>query len=926
MNTRTNARKLFCAAALLLGGCSVIGLDDFERCDEFGDTVGEQEAGCAQALNADYDLPGACRPWRCIDGLCVREDVEICDGADNDCDGVSDEGANPISDIVRADLIGGTPEHATIAAGDSSVRALWTDGEERGAVIQLRPEIGTAAAMDYARNATTSDGDHAVSVTTSEPGCWVVDRTGLANRGDANDGLVPSDGSCNFEQIEVGMGGDTGLVATISTNRCVQGALRVGHYDASTPGTVQNIGPAGRSNAFAGVSLTHDGECTASAPDECTAARTAFLDETRGCDACAGSERCVRGVCVPRTCSSNDHCPHAQICTGGSCGDQACTTNSDCMAGGALACVCGVCRSRPEIAAGHHCGVKDVALAAMPSARGDVDVEAIVAAVSGSPTFDCAFPDVASTTEDESLHDVLVWGAFLQNGASDTVRFVNVTGEGQARVLGQTTSTSAPATASVGSRFLVGHVEAEGLRINAFALPSPRAVNATMCEAGGVGDDADAQMCAGDGVQAPLCGQTSCGLSVGRCESGVFACEAGNVYCMGAVLPEAEVCGNMIDEDCDGGIDEEFCDEACTPTTGDETGGDLCNGIDDDCDGSVDESTDGDACGDPACGGAGRTECHAGRIICIGGLEVQDERCGNGLDDDCDGSTDEGSCMTCSETRDDCNGIDDDCDGTIDEDRPRQRNRPDSEPGNKEVLQQTEREPEQIRQCLATPDLTEPDGNAPIPMPMGQIEDMVMAVGPADRDGLSVGLAWRHISGTGQSIRFRRIDFNVDCTCREGGMCGEPGCEQILTPTGVRNATDTVRLTHEVPELGAPAVVYATEGVLTEGAERGGEIVLARNIGGWRVVFPVIPEEGGAEIFMRTATAHDGLPARQDCRDCFALRGETCNDGCAISLSQDSTTTARVVQAYQAGGRPHFAYLDSTNRVIVSGALSCPAR
>ena len=56
------------ALALALAGCSALGLDDFDRCDELGETPAEQAAACAGALNALNDLPAFCVPWRCVDG------------------------------------------------------------------------------------------------------------------------------------------------------------------------------------------------------------------------------------------------------------------------------------------------------------------------------------------------------------------------------------------------------------------------------------------------------------------------------------------------------------------------------------------------------------------------------------------------------------------------------------------------------------------------------------------------------------------------------------------------------------------------------------------------------------------------------------------------------------------------------------------
>jgi hypothetical protein len=124
----------------------------------------------------------------------------------------------------------------------------------------------------------------------------------------------------------------------------------------------------------------------------------------------------------------------------------------------------------------------------------------------------------------------------------------------------------------------------------------------------------------------------------------------------------------------------------------------TCNGVDDDCDGAVDESLGGTAC--EVEGGAGTCPgneiCSQGQLVCQGVPPI-DEIC-NGVDDDCDGTLDEGfedsegdGIPDCSDLDDDndgveddydckpfdasvspdvleiCNGIDDNCDGDIDE-------------------------------------------------------------------------------------------------------------------------------------------------------------------------------------------------------------------------------------------------------------------
>ena len=101
----------------------------------------------------------------------------------------------------------------------------------------------------------------------------------------------------------------------------------------------------------------------------------------------------------------------------------------------------------------------------------------------------------------------------------------------------------------------------------------------------------------------------------------------------------------------------------------------TCDGLDNDCDGEVDNGNPGggETCetGLPGICGLGESFCNYGRFDCIVTIEPQSENC-NGVDDDCDGTIDEGVLNRCNECGEEpeeiCNGIDDDCDRAIDED------------------------------------------------------------------------------------------------------------------------------------------------------------------------------------------------------------------------------------------------------------------
>lgn len=178
-------------------------------------------------------------------------------------------------------------------------------------------------------------------------------------------------------------------------------------------------------------------------------------------------------------------------------------------------------------------------------------------------------------------------------------------------------------------------------------------------------------------------------LNVGVCRAGIRTCNAtgtGFGDCVGEVIPDSEICGDALDNNCDGIVDE-GCSTSCTPTgSGDFTGPCYTGPV-----GTQEVGT-----------------CHAGTgifldsacsvlIQCTGEVLPVAEICLDGVDNDCNGIVDEGctnpsDCndldgdgwsagSTCTGTQD-CddtnpnvypgtmdnpNGIDDDCDGLVDE-------------------------------------------------------------------------------------------------------------------------------------------------------------------------------------------------------------------------------------------------------------------
>ena len=188
----------------------------------------------------------------------------------------------------------------------------------------------------------------------------------------------------------------------------------------------------------------------------------------------------------------------------------------------------------------------------------------------------------------------------------------------------------------------------------------------------GVDDDCDGQV----DENNPEAGVACDSKKPGVCAAGTSACQGGQVVCTPNTQASAEKCDGA-DNDCDGQTDEgcncvDGTSQSCytgAPGSqgvgpckgGNQTcsggtwgtclgqvvpGTEICNGQDDDCDGQTDDGNPGGgSAGSTGLSGicsAGTQQCQAGSLKCTQNQQAApSDTCGNGLDDNCNGQTDE---------------------------------------------------------------------------------------------------------------------------------------------------------------------------------------------------------------------------------------------------------------------------------------------
>ncbi len=218
---------------------------------------------------------------------------------------------------------------------------------------------------------------------------------------------------------------------------------------------------------------------------------------------------------------------------------------------------------------------------------------------------------------------------------------------------------------------------------------------------------------------SPGAGQPCSTGKLGVCGAGTTSCQGGAIVCLQTTQPSAEACDGA-DNNCDGTVDNgnpgggllcntgkqgvcttgtTVCQSgaiACNPNT--QSSAETCDGLDNDCNGAIDNGNPGGGAscntGNQGVCAAGTTACTAGAIACNQTTQPSAETC-DGVDNNCNGTADDGNpgggaaCNTgklgicaagttacsagavkCNQnqapTTETCNALDDNCDGTVD--------------------------------------------------------------------------------------------------------------------------------------------------------------------------------------------------------------------------------------------------------------------
>jgi hypothetical protein len=538
------------------------------------------EIAAAGGTGAGFVATNEATISRAIADIVARSQlVELCNGIDDDCDGLIDEDFN----------IGGACTVTNMACSSPGVFACHPTDQTRAVCnappIVVGPENTQTLCTDGRDNDCDGATDCADPECATQPFCTACTPSAEVCDGRDND----CDGLIDEGPITRPCGSMIG-VCTVGTETCVQ---------QSTPQPMGTWGACTGRTASAEVCDGLDNNCNGVADEGLTRVCGVNRGQCRqGVQLCQGASG-FGGPCI------GEVGPSAEVCDGidndcngtvddgipsaGSCGVAGvgiCTAGTIQCMGGMLQCVGGT-TARPEVCNGldDDCnGVIDDGLPAGTSCQPTgmmIPVDAMGRAVGA-----CRLGTLVCRGGANVCEGAVGPAMEVCNGLDDNCN--GMVDEG----LDGTPCGSMVGVCRMGMRRCVmGREVCDGA-----VLPSDE-----VCD--GLDNDCDGEVDEGNPG-----GGGACGSMVGSCMRGVNVCRGGRLVCEGGRegMPE------------------------------------VCNGLDDDCDGMIDEDLpEGGPCGSNVgrCM-QGRERCVMGRMVCEGAVGPRPEEC-NCQDDDCDGMVDE---------------------------------------------------------------------------------------------------------------------------------------------------------------------------------------------------------------------------------------------------------------------------------------------